>query len=461
MADFYSACSIPSTVVAMLFVDPAAVVAAACSIILFMLPADLTAFSPKVSVSSFARSNVCLSEQANNKNKKDHLTASKRERRDEDVRRSDRQQDAVPGKTSAIPGAKDYALNPIATTQEWMKHASRVEQQVYQYTEQGMRALTMFQLQDASDCFDQVFELRPMAYLWQAGIPKYYLGDYVGGATIMTKSAQLAETKFGLPASEERIWRDACQIKYNRLMKSSFNNDYNGNDDYNDNDNYNGNNDYKDTSASLPLFPPLPSMILPSEEAPETRKAIRIAKELFSATIQDDPVALVLARAKLRAICSTPASKDWKLWKLSSWFYLGLHYDAIGDDEQSKECMKMALRTCPNANGNDIIHALPMLHMSVRDWFDDDAFDEDDDSSGDDDGGRSTTASSRTASGSGSATTDQVVMASIRQSVSEMKVSQLQDALKLRGLKYHGIKDDLQRKLALSLCDDLGLERPQ
>ena len=434
----------------MLFVDPAAVIAAACSIILFMLPADLTAFSPTVSISSFARSNVRLSEQANNKNKKDHLTASKRERRDEDVRRSDRQQDAVPGKTSAIPGAKDYALNPTATTQEWMKHASRVEQQVYQYTEQGMRALTMFQLQDASDCFDQVFELRPMAYLWQAGIPKYYLGDYVGGATIMTKSAQLAETKFGLPASEERIWRDACQIKYNRLMKSSFNNDY---------------NDNNDTSASLSLFPPLPSMIVPSEEAPETRKAIRIAKELFSATIQEDPVALVLARAKLRAICSTPASKDWKLWKLSSWFYLGLHYDAIGDDEQSKACMKMALRTCPNANGNDIIHALPMLHMSVRDWFDDDAFDEDggDDDDDDDDGGRSTTASSKTASASASAsaTTDQVVMASIRQSVSEMKVSQLQDALKLRGLKHHGIKDDLQRKLALSLCDDLGLERPQ
>ena len=425
----------------MWFVDSAAMVAAAWSIVLFVLPKGLAAFSPTVSLSSsssssFVCSNVRLSEQANNNNNnnnnKDHLTASKRERRDEDVRRADRQLDAVPGKTSAIPGAKDYALNPTATTQEWMKHASRVEQQVYQFTEQGMRALTMFQLQEASDYFDQVFELRPMAYLWQAGIPKYYLEDYVGGATILTKSAQLAEAKFGLPASEERIWRDACQIKYNRLMKSSSNN----------------------SSVSLSLFPPLSSMTLSSDDAPETRKVIRIAKELFSATLQDNPIALVLARAKLRAICSSPATKDWKLWKLSSWFYLGLHYDAIGDDEQSKACMKMALRTCPNANGNDIIHALPMLHMSIRDWFDDDAFDDDDDLNSDN-GGNSKSATSIPAS----ATTDQVVLASIRKSVSEMKLSQLQDALKLRGLKHHGIKDDLQRKLALSLCDDLGLEQ--
>jgi hypothetical protein len=38
-----------------------------------------------------------------------------------------------------------------------------------------------------------------------------------------------------------------------------------------------------------------------------------------------------------------------------------------------------------------------------------------------------------------------------------MKLNQLQDALKLRGLKFHGLKEDLQRKLVASLCADLGL----
>jgi hypothetical protein len=30
----------------------------------------------------------------------------------------------------------------------------------------------------------------------------------------MSQCAALAEAKYGLPASEERIWRDACHIKY-------------------------------------------------------------------------------------------------------------------------------------------------------------------------------------------------------------------------------------------------------
>jgi tetratricopeptide (TPR) repeat protein len=170
------------------------------------------------------------------------------------------------------------------------------------------------------------------------------------------------------------------------------------------------------------------------------RKVIQLAKELFAATLEDNAVALVLARAKLRAICTSPASADRKLWKLTSWFYLGLHYDALGSIEESKDCLKQALRLCPNAKGDDIIQALPMMHMSIRDWFDDDDFSEDD-------------ANQQQAP----STPSQVVAASIQQSVKDMKLNQLQDALKLRGLKFHGLKEDLQRKLVASLCADLGL----
>jgi hypothetical protein len=58
-----------------------------------------------------------------------------------------------------------------------------------------------------------VFELKPDAYLWQAGIAKFYLGDVEGAADIFARSADYYERKFYSPASEERIWRDACELK--------------------------------------------------------------------------------------------------------------------------------------------------------------------------------------------------------------------------------------------------------
>jgi hypothetical protein len=100
----------------------------------------VTAFAPPASTVTRTIT-TCLHVSDSSKN--DPLTTAKRERRDEDVRRNDRKAEVVPGKTSAIPGAKDYPLNPAATTEEWMKHASKVEQQVYRYTEEGMNALKM------------------------------------------------------------------------------------------------------------------------------------------------------------------------------------------------------------------------------------------------------------------------------------------------------------------------------
>lgn len=58
-----------------------------------------------------------------------------------------------------------------------------------------------------------MFELRPDAYLWQAGIAKFYLEDLQEAAKILSRSAQIYEDKFLEPASEERIWRDACELK--------------------------------------------------------------------------------------------------------------------------------------------------------------------------------------------------------------------------------------------------------
>ena len=50
----------------------------------------------------------------------------------------------------------------------------------------------------------------------------------------------------------------------------------------------------------------------------------------------------------------------------------------MGDEEESKNCMKMALRLSPaGAMGNDLIHTLPTLHMKMRDWFDNDDYEAD------------------------------------------------------------------------------------
>jgi len=70
---------------------------------------------------------------------------------------------------------------------------------------------------------------------------------------------------------------------------------------------------------------------------------------------------------------------DRKMYKLHSLFYLGLHYDAMNQAYESKQCMKMALKTCSQSiggNGNDLTYLLPMIHMTIRDWYDDEEFED-------------------------------------------------------------------------------------
>jgi hypothetical protein len=74
---------------------------------------------------------------------KKSLSASAKERREEEKRRLERKADVVIGKTSARPEAQDYQINSKATEQEWMRQASNVEQKVYRETEKGMEMLKM------------------------------------------------------------------------------------------------------------------------------------------------------------------------------------------------------------------------------------------------------------------------------------------------------------------------------
>lgn len=70
-----------------------------------------------------------------------NLSAADRERRDEGNRRKKRKDDVVIGKTSAKKGETDYALDPAATEQEYLRQASKVEQKVFLMTSEGKKML--------------------------------------------------------------------------------------------------------------------------------------------------------------------------------------------------------------------------------------------------------------------------------------------------------------------------------
>jgi len=381
-----------------------------------------------------------------NGGKKKNLSAAERARREEEQRRRERSGDVVIGKTSARPGETDFDLDIAATEEEWMRQASTVEREVFRETERGMELLKMLRLEEASEAFDRVFELRPQAYLWQAGIAKFYQGEIEAAADIFARNAITFESKFGEPASEERIWRHACELKLLNSMSKKM-------------------RKMVDSTGGIEsLLTPIPKKENDEELLrSEHRKVIRMTRDLFAASVDGDYSGIILSRAKLRSIGGAFDERpkiDIKMWKLNSWYYLGLHYDSIGEYEESKKCMKMALRLCPSAgNGSDIVHTLPTLHMSQRDWFDDDSDFESDLFS-------SVHASVKHTEPSGKRVQpsivcldqpDPLVAESIKTSIAKMKHVDLQKALKLRGIPASGSKEELQEKFFRSLMNDTGL----
>lgn len=186
--------------------------------------------------------------------------------------------------------------------------------------------------------------------------------------------------------------------------------------------------------------------------SPETRKIISIARGLFDASVMGNHYEVILSRAKLLWIANNSGVRsgldsanssirrsDPKLWKLNSWYYLGLHYDVLGMEEESKKCMKNALKlSLVNSNAkDDFIHTLPMLHLSRRDWFDDEPLDDD------------------TFTAIETFQVKKEVEANIQNSVDKLLLSEIQDALGRKGLKTSGgNKSDLKQRLLTVLMED-------
>jgi tetratricopeptide (TPR) repeat protein len=289
-----------------------------------------------------------------------------------------------------------------------------------------------------------VFDLKPDAYLWQAGIVKFYLDDIDGAGKIFARAAETYERRFGSPATEERIWRDACELKYLDTVAKSRR------------------KDLKDENNRISALIPTIKEMESSDNlfGLESRKVFRLARDLFSSTVSVDKSGELLARAKLRSIAGSDKSLklDPKMWKLHSWYFLGLHYDCIGNVDESKRCMKMALKLNPSSGkSEDIVHTLPLLHMSARDWFDDDEFDAEimfeEETSPENESFMSSPGSLAL---SGMAYADPLIEKSIKEGVTKMKNRELKDALRLRGKITTGSKEELQERLFCSLMDDAG-----
>jgi tetratricopeptide (TPR) repeat protein len=446
-------------------------------------------------------------ENNNEATRNKYLTAAEKARRAEEKRRQLRKTEgfATPGISSVIPGAQDLPLDIAKTEREYMMSLSgsdnddeideyNVDKFVALWTEEGLTHLRMLRFTEASASFDKVYQIKPDAYLWQDGIVKYYLGDYHGAAESLAKNAKRYELRFMEPASEERIWRDAAELK----VVSSFNGGRKVSKKFTDvpaamrvvldEDDNNGIVDAK--TAEMESI------------ASERRKVIRIARQLFSCSLRNDATGVALARAQLQACCgdsfpsslkstlptisSSPrekssssfASKDHKMYKLHSFFYLGLHYDALGQSYESKQCMKMALKTCAHSisgNGQDITYLLPVIHMTVRDWYDDDEFDveEEEDSTDEtidlndeemmkqllrnggvelelNNGGEKDEKTNNTATASSKLTS------SLRESIKDMRIVDLKNELKARKLKTSGSKKELQDRLVDDLKREAG-----
>mmetsp|Transcript_2525 Transcript_2525/g.5437 ORF Transcript_2525/g.5437 Transcript_2525/m.5437 type:complete len:608 (-) Transcript_2525:140-1963(-) len=497
------------------------------------------------------------------------LTASQSERRREDLRRQTRGSSgfATPGVSSAVPGARDYDIDVNKTEREYLeslgifdpegyfrreedeeemdeelalllKRARRsdsvelraqIEKHVAIQSEKGLRRLRMLDLPRASRAFATVYALRPDAYLWHDGLVKYYLGDYHGAAESLARNAVRYEERFGgeEAASEERIWRDAAELKIvhcwngGRWVKSGSGVPValrvgdvlreKREKEKKEEEKWEGEEEEEVESESESES----VMSLEEEDemeresiAKERRKVIRLARELFSASIRQDSAKVALARAKLQAIANATTTNnkniksssssfvtnlsDPKQYKLHSHFYLGLHYDAMGQPDESKRCMKMALKACADrisGNGNDITLLLPVLHMTVRDWYDDDEFDDEDIGGGDDakelDAGENEATEEEEEDGLtlgkwekdhsmeedlpskdgtsmgitthvGMSTSDRI-LESIRESIRDMTVVELRKELKKRKLKVGGLKTVLQERLVNDLKRDAGL----
>ena len=118
------------------------------------------------------------------------------------------------------------------------------------------------------------------------------------------------------------------------------------------------------------------------------------------------------------------------------------------------------------------MHILPMLHMTVRDWYDDDDFEEDIQLEDNkvpvsqkiiipmhDTSPAVLDESDAFPRVMNEMTTEMTMIQSIKESIEKMKLTELQAALKKRNTKSSGSKSILQARLLVILLEESGLSQ--
>uniref|UniRef100_A0A7S0C0P1 Uncharacterized protein n=1 Tax=Proboscia inermis TaxID=420281 RepID=A0A7S0C0P1_9STRA len=213
---------------------------------------------------------------------------------------------------------------------------------------------------EANEAFGIVYALKPEVYLWQFGMVLYYRGEYERGMEILEGNAKIYEERFGERGSEERIWMDACRLKLKLRQNTG-----------------------QSVTESVESERVSESRDSESDLPNEFRKVVQLTRELFTASVEENLTTEILTRAKLRQLAGAAPTTDTTTatatatlvrdpmgYKLSSWYFLGLHHDALGQLEQSKECMRNAQAIAATKGDEDIFHSFPALHMTVRGWMD-------------------------------------------------------------------------------------------
>jgi len=267
------------------------------------------------------RANVCI-----HYGDRDDLSESQQKEKEADV--------VCPGKSSALPGAQDYVLDISATEEVWMQQATAEEREIAVCTEQGLQSLQQLRLDDAYTHFARVLELDSKAYLWQMGIVLFYRDEYTASMELLQRNAKKYEAQFEMPASEERLWAHAAHIRQCRLLRQPRTLLF----------------DDSDHQRAL----------LKSE----SRRVLKLAHALFASL---DPVHTALCRARLLALAHQPIQIDVKQTKLQAWWYLALYADCTGD---SRAPAYLAHALTAAHQPHDLLHTFPVLHATLRDWFD-------------------------------------------------------------------------------------------
>ena len=292
-------------------------------------------------------------------------------------------------RTPPLAAEETDALAQIQSLEEleadYWSSLDDVERQIQGASRSGAAFLRQGDLEGALEQFDRAQQLsKNSRYEWHRGICLYYLDRFDDARVDFVENALRYEERFFEPASEERLFAQACAL---RGVKG---------DDF--------------AAAS---------------ELRETRPVLRACAALFGGDVN--------AAKTLRELCDRTDSVDALRRRLLGHFYAGLYHDALDDSERARAHLALAAERVA-LDDQDFTARLPRLHASVRGWSLDDVPQD--------------ALMKAAAFDLGGAMEDILDDPdTMREGIDAMTVAMLKEALKARGLKRTGLKADLKARL--------------